>query len=41
MRWTKVLNIVECHVGAEVAKVMTGGVVAAIGLVIAQVNILG
>jgi hypothetical protein len=36
-----VLNVVECHVGREVAKVMTGGVVAAIALVIAQVNILG
>jgi proline racemase len=42
MRWTKALNVVECHVGGEVAKVMTGGVVAAIALVIARAaNILG
>ncbi len=41
MRWTKVLNVVECHAGAEVAKVMTGAVVAAIALVIARAgNIL-
>lgn len=42
MRWTKVLNVVECDVGGEVAKVMTGGVVASIALVIARAaNILG
>jgi proline racemase len=42
MRWAKALNVVECHAGAEVAKVMTGAVVAAIALVIARAgNILG
>ena len=42
MRWTKALNVVECHAGAELAKVMTGAVVAAIALAIARAgNILG
>ena len=26
MRWNKVLNVVECHAGGEVGKVVTGGI---------------
>lgn len=26
MRWTRVLNVVECHTGGEIGKVVTGGV---------------
>ena len=26
MRWSKVLNVVECHAGGEIGKVVTGGI---------------